>query len=146
MNRLFKLGILVVAAAAIGAPVGAQQRKPPTSPVTGNAVAGKKLYYNYSCFSCHGYNGETGARAFVGNWDLNLSTEENFIKFLRARANVAPLTPSTEMPNFSEKTMSDKQAKDIYAYIRTFKPAQPDPKNIAVLQQIMADASKPAKN
>src|ERR1700686_904699 len=97
---------------------------PPTSPVTGNAVNGKALYYNYSCYGCHGFNGETG-RAFVGNWSSNLATEDSFIKFLRARANVAPATPSTSMPNFAENTMSDRQAKDIYAYIRTFKSNAP---------------------
>jgi mono/diheme cytochrome c family protein len=114
----------------------------PTSPVTGSSVTGKGLYYAYSCYACHGYNGETG-RAFVGNWSTNLSSEDNFIRFLRGRANVAPLTPSTSMPNFAENTLSDKQAKDIYAYIRTFKAAQPDAKNIPLLNQIVEDASKP---
>ena len=111
----------------------------PTSPVTGNAVNGKAFYYSYSCYACHGYNGETG-RTFVGNWSSNLSSEENFIRFLRARANVAPMPPSTSMPNFPENTMSDKQAKDIYAYIRTFKSGPPDAKNIPALNQILEDA------
>jgi len=116
----------------------------PTSPVTGNSGNGKALYYAYSCYACHGYNGETG-RAFVGNWSSNLASEESFIRFLRGRANVAPLPPSTSMPNFAENTLSDKQAKDIYAYIRTFKSAPPDYKNIPLLNQIIEDASKPAK-
>ncbi len=115
-----------------------------TSPVTGNAATGKAFYYSYSCYACHGYNGETG-RAFVGNWSSNLATEENFIKFLRGRANVAPLAPSTSMPNFAENTLSDKQAKDIYAYIRTFKNAQPDVKNIPLLNQMVEDAARPSK-
>ncbi len=115
-----------------------------TSPVTGNAANGKAFYYSYSCYACHGYNGETG-RAFVGNWSSNLATEENFIKFLRGRANVAPLAPSTSMPNFAENTLSDKQAKDIYAYIRTFKNAQPDVKNIPLLNQMVEDAARPSK-
>ena len=98
---------------------------PPTSPVTGNAASGKGLYFSYGCYACHGYNGETGARPFVGRWG-NLSTEQTFLRFLRGRANVAPLTPSTSMPNFGESSLSDKQAKDIYAYIRTFKSSAPD--------------------
>ena len=110
---------------------------PPTSPVTGNAVAGKQLYYVYGCYACHGYNGETGARAFVGRWG-NLSTERVFINFLRGRANVAPLPPSTSMPNFGEKSMSDKQAKDIYAYIRTFRSTAPPLKDISTLNAIVA--------
>ena len=117
---------------------------PPTSPVTGNAVEGKKLYFNYSCYSCHGYNGETGARAFVGNWG-NLQTEAGFIAFLRLRADRAPAQPATAMPNFPEKTLSDKQAKDIYAYIRTFKSNSPEVKDIPTLNAIVNAASRPYK-
>ena len=116
---------------------------PPTSPVTGNAVEGKKLYFNYSCYSCHGYNGETG-RAFVGTWG-NLQTEAGFIAFLRLRADRAPEQPATSMPNFPEKTLSDKQAKDIYAYIRTFKSNSPEVKDIPTLNAIVNAASRPYK-
>jgi mono/diheme cytochrome c family protein len=146
MNMISKMAILVAAAAVIGTPLGAQSdpAKSPTSPVTGNAATGKGLYYSYTCYACHGYNGETG-RAFVGNWDSNLASEGNFIRFLRGRSNVAPLTPSTSMPNFAENTLSDKQAKDIYAYIRTFKAAPQDSKNIPLLSQMLVDASKPSK-
>src|SRR5579872_6895212 len=114
---------------------------PPTSPVTGNAAAGKALYSTYGCYACHGYNGETGARAFVGRWG-NLSTEQTFLTFLRGRANVAPVTPATNMPNFSENSMSDKQAKDIYAYIRTFKSTSPAEKDIPTLNEIVNAAKQ----
>jgi mono/diheme cytochrome c family protein len=122
----------------------ASNPNPPTSPVTGNLTNGKALYYNYSCYGCHGFNGETG-RAFVGDWTPNLSTEDNFIKFLRGRANVAPPAPSTNMPNFAENTLSDKQAKDIYAYIRTFKSNAPPLQNISTLNEIVKAASRPYK-
>ena len=39
--------------------------------VPGNAVNGEALYYTDGCYACHGYNGETGARAFVGHWDIS---------------------------------------------------------------------------
>ena len=55
---------------------------PPTSPVTGDPANGKMLFFAYSCYACHGYNGETGARRFVGNWG-HLATEQEFISFLR---------------------------------------------------------------
>jgi len=116
---------------------------PPTSPVTGNAAAGKALYSTYGCYACHGYNGETGARAFVGRWG-NLATEQSFLTFLRGRANVAPLAPSTSMPSFSSTALSDKQAKDIYAYIRTFKSSAPELKDIPTLNTIV-DAAKQEK-
>ena len=126
--------------AGAGAP--ARIVPPPTSPVSGNATAGKGLYYSFGCYACHGYNGETGARPFVGRWG-NLSTEQAFLTFLRGRANVAPLVPSTSMPNFSENSMSDPQAKDIYAYIRTFKSSAPEAKD-STLNAII-DAAKQQK-
>ncbi|MBV9504776.1 MAG: cytochrome c [Acidobacteriia bacterium] len=116
----------------------------PTSPVTGNPTAGKQLYYSFGCYACHGYNGETGARAFVGRWG-NLATEQSFITFLRGRANIAPIPPSTSMPNFSESSMSDKQAKDIYAYIRTFKSTAPDLKDASALNAILEAARQEKK-
>jgi mono/diheme cytochrome c family protein len=122
---------------------GAANNAAPTSPVTGNAGNGKGLYYSYGCYACHGYNGETGARAFVGRWG-NLSTEQAFITFLRGRANVAPLVPSTSMPNFGESSMSDQKAKDIYAYIRTFKSSAPTA-NDPTLSAIVAGAKEEKK-
>lgn len=139
------LAMLALPLAAQRAPeTGELPNKPePTSPVTGNATKGKALYYSYGCYACHGYNGETGYRAFVGNWG-HLANEQVFITFLRERANVAPVTPSDRMPNFSAKVMSDKQAKDIYAYIRTFKSSAPkgnDPTLSAIVE-----AAKREKN
>jgi mono/diheme cytochrome c family protein len=116
-----------------------------TSPVKGNAVTGKKLYYDHACYSCHGFNGETGARPFVPNWPANLATERSFTAFLRGRANVAPVQPSTSMPNYPVESVNDAQAKDIYAYIRSFKSAPPPVEKIPVMSQILAAAKKPYK-
>jgi mono/diheme cytochrome c family protein len=150
-NRLFVLGALVCAPLALlnaqgggRAAAGIGHIPPPTSPVTGNAASGKALYYAYACYACHGYNGETGARAFVGNWG-NLGTEDRFIAFLRGRANVAPIVPSTSMPNFGEASLPDKKAKDIYAYIRTFKSTAPDLKDAPTLNAIVAAAKQDKK-
>lgn len=141
------LAALILPMLAAGAQRGAApagNAQPPTSPVTGNAANGKALYFANTCYGCHGYNGETG-RAFVGNWSSNLANEENFLRFLRARANVAPVLPSTSMPNYPENALSDKQAKDIYAYIRTFKSNAPELKDIPTLNQIIKAASRPYK-
>jgi mono/diheme cytochrome c family protein len=148
MNRNFLIAGLICALAPFAAlhaqgrgAVGPGHNPAPASPVTGNSANGKALYYSYACYACHGYNGETGARAFVGNWG-NLGTEDRFISFLRGRANVAPIVPSTSMPNFGEKALSDKQAKDIYAYIRTFKSTAPELKDIPALNAIVESAKK----
>ena len=117
----------------------------PASPVTGSAANGKKLYEAYTCYACHGFNGETGVRAFVSNRSANLATESSFIAFLRARANLAPTQPSTSMPNYSAATLPDAQAKDIYAYIRTFTSHAPPVDQIPVFSQILTRAQKPYK-
>ena len=141
---------LSIASAGAQAPSGGggaspARSQPPTSPVTGDAANGKKLYEAYSCYACHGYNGETG-RAFVGNWSGNLATEAAFVAFLRARANVAPVQPATSMPNYSAGTLSDVRAKDIYAYIRTFRSHAPaSTEDIPVFNQILGAARRSAK-
>ena len=48
------------------------------------------------------------------------------------------------MPNFGVESLNDKQAKDIYAYIRTFKSSSPDVKDIPTLSAIV-EASKHEK-
>ncbi len=145
--KIFTLALLMMPFAAVNAQRGGggplPTNPPPTSPVSGNAATGKGLYFTNGCYACHGYNGETGARPFVGRWG-NLATEQGFIMFLRGRANVAPVPPSTSMPNFAEASVSDKQAKDIYAYIRTFKSSAPELKDIPTLNAIVA-ASKQDK-
>jgi len=157
-----KLSVLMfVAAVGLAVPIvsRAQQGAPPaapaapaakpvatlTSPVTGNAVTGKKLYYDHACYSCHGFSGETGARPFVPNWPANLATERSFIAFLRGRANVSPVQPSTSMPNYPVESLSDGQARDVYAYIRSFKSAPPPVDKIPVMSQILDAAKKPYK-
>ena len=136
-----------IIAAALAAPLalfGATGNPAPTSPFTGNATNGKALYYSYGCYACHGYTGETGVRPFVGRWG-NLATEEGFIRFLRGRANVAPVIPSGSMPNFGVETLPDNKAKDIYAYIRTFKSSAPEVKDIPTLTAIVNAAKQDKK-
>jgi mono/diheme cytochrome c family protein len=155
LTLMFVAGVGLALAQAQGSAQGSAQgaaqgpaAKPVTtltSPVTGNAVTGKKLYYNHACYSCHGFNGETGARPFVPNWPANLATERSFTAFLRGRANLSPVQPSTAMPNYPVESLSDAQARDLYAYIRTFKSAPPPIDKIPVMNQILTAARKPYK-
>ena len=124
-----------------GAPI--PHNPAPTSPVSGNAASGKALYYSYGCYACHGYTGETGPRPFVGRWG-HLGTEQEFVTFLRGRANIAPVTPSGSMPNFSAAVLPDAKAKDLYAYIRTFKSNAPTAKDPTL--SAIVDAAKQEKN
>lgn len=139
----------LIAALAIGAPVvtTAQDAAPARAAQTttgapaGDATRGRDLYYQYACYACHGYTGETGARPFVGNPSPVLTAEATFIRFLRGRATVSPELPSTAMPSYAERTLSDAQARDIYAHIRTFTSHAPPLEEIGVLQGILDRAS-----
>jgi mono/diheme cytochrome c family protein len=137
------LAISVGAIVAL-APVSAQSRAA-AGAAGGNPVAGKKLYESYVCYACHGYNGETGARVLLPGRSPTLAAESTFIAFLRARANLAPTQPSTSMPNYSAATLTDAQARDIYAYIGTFKSNAPEVNDVAVFKQILSAAQKPYK-
>ena len=124
--------------------VAAQGAAAPARP-SGNPTSGKTLYYDYSCYACHGYTGETGARAFVGNRSPVLASEEAFLRFLRGRATISPAVSSTSMPSYGVSSLSDQKAKDIYAYIRTFKSTAPELKDIPTLNAIVEAAKQDKK-
>ncbi len=107
----------------------------------GDANVGAQLYYDHGCYACHGYSG-------YGRVDLNntgspwLVNEEIFRAFLRARANVAPVLPSTGMPNYPANALSDEGVSDIFAYIRSLPDNQPDSADIPTLRSILESAEK----
>lgn len=115
----------------------------PLGPVTGSAANGRRIYYEQSCYGCHGFNGETGSRDLVGTNSPVLATEENFVRYLRLRADVAPLLPSTRMPNYPESELGDAAASDLYAYIRSFRLNAPEVEDVPTLQQILESAERP---
>jgi mono/diheme cytochrome c family protein len=141
----FVIAISVGAIVALApAPVSAQSRAAADA-AGGNPATGKKLYESYSCYACHGFNGETGARVLLPGRSASLATESSFIAYLRGRANLAPIQPSTGMPNYSATTLTDTQARDIYAYIKTFKSTSPEVNDIAAFKQILSGSQKPYK-
>jgi mono/diheme cytochrome c family protein len=112
---------------------------------SGDPARGKQLYYAHGCYGCHGFNGETGARNLVGTGSPIVQDRDTFIAFLRLRANVAPMVPSAAMPSFPPTALSDEQARDIFAYVRTFVLHAPDPKQISTLQKIIDSGATPYK-
>jgi mono/diheme cytochrome c family protein len=103
------------------------------------ATRGKQLYFQHGCYGCHGFNGETGnAPHLVGN--PILANAQTFVAYLRLRAGDRPLLPSTTMPSFSASDLSDADALELYAYVRTFVLHAPDPQGIAAFQKILQSA------
>jgi mono/diheme cytochrome c family protein len=101
-------------------------------------LRGKQLYYRHGCYGCHGFNGETGERRLVGS--PIVERPDTFVAFLRLRGDLMPLLPSTRMPSFPASTLSDADALDLQAYVRSFVLDAPDPQGIAVFQKILESA------
>lgn len=110
-------------------------------PITGDAEGGKQLYHDYGCFGCHGFSG-IGRQNLANDVSGIMFNETVFLTYLRARADMNPLFPTQSMPNYSADSLSDDDAKDIYAYIRTFKDDPPELEDIPALQGILEDAEQ----
>jgi mono/diheme cytochrome c family protein len=104
---------------AIG-PVHGQQIAAPT----GNADNGKKLFRETGCYQCHGLAGQ-GA---VMTGPPVSRTELPFDGFLNQLRH-----PASQMPPYEAAIVSDKDAADIYAYLRQM-PAPRDPNSIPLLK------------
>ncbi|MGH8219892.1 MAG: c-type cytochrome [Steroidobacteraceae bacterium] len=128
------VGAVMLAAAALSlvTPAAAQASR------SADPARGKQLYFRQGCYGCHGFNGETGVRRLVGS--PMLVRPETFIAYLRLRAAQQPLVPSTRMPRFPASSLSDADALDIYAYVRSFVLHAPDPKRIKAFQKLLESA------
>jgi mono/diheme cytochrome c family protein len=121
MKRMSLASLISISALvlAIG-PVSAQQAADPA----GNADNGKKLYREIGCYQCHGLAGQgavmTGPRVS--------RTEFAFDGFLDQLRH-----PVNQMPPYEAAVVSDRDAADIYAYLRQM-PAPRDPNSIPLLK------------
>ena len=116
------------------------------SDARGNATAGKALYTAHQCWACHGSNGETDVRFIQenGTFIRRLQTVEEFIRFIRAPrpSEPPPAASSKSMPSYGVASLSDREATDLWVYIRTFKPTQPPLKDIPLLNQMLNEGGK----
>ncbi len=105
------------AALGLGAVALAQDASP------GDPVNGKRVYLAVGCFECHGRVGQGGAFNYPAPPLVELEIPvESFLAFLRNAPN--------DMPTYAVSVLSDKDATDIYAFLRSLtgrKPAQDIP-------------------
>jgi mono/diheme cytochrome c family protein len=98
----------------------AQQGSQPS----GNAEHGKALYRETGCYQCHGLAGQgaimTGPR--VSRTELPLDAFTNQLRH-----------PVNQMPPYEAAIVSDRDAADIYAYLRQMPPP-PDANSIPLLK------------
>ena len=115
--KIIALTASLLAAGLIAGPAFAQDA---------NVDNGKKLFNSVGCYQCHGYAGQgsnfSGPR--VSRTQLPL---EGFLHQLRQ--------PLNQMPPYEAAVLSDKDAGDIYAYIKSM-PAPPDPKSVPLLMNM----------
>jgi mono/diheme cytochrome c family protein len=104
----------------------AQNRGAQTTPPAGDVKRGETYYAKYGCWECHGYTGQTGNGARLATTALNANGFVNYIRNPR----------TNQMPLYSAKVVSDQDAADLFAYIKTFKKP-PELKDIPLLQQII---------
>jgi len=93
----------------------------------GDPVNGKRVFLADGCFLCHGRSGQGGALNYPA--PAIAATElpvESFIAFLRDAPN--------DMPAYTANVLSDKDAADIHAYLRTL-PGRKDAKDFPLLNQ-----------
>ena len=95
------------------------------APAAGDAPRGKTLFLAYSCYACHGYDGHGGAGARLVPLAL---TAPRFTAYIRN---------PRRMPPYTDKVLTDAQAADLFAYIKSL-PASPSPDQIPLLNRIIA--------
>jgi mono/diheme cytochrome c family protein len=105
--------------------VGLDAQTPPSAPA-GNAQSGKTLYEKYSCYACHGYDGHGGAGARLVPMRMNAPGFTLYIRNPR------------QMPPYTEKVLSDAQAADLFAYIKSM-PESPSADKLSLLTRIMSE-------
>src|SRR5438105_3617250 len=96
------------------------------TPAPANAQNGKVLYAKYSCYACHGYDGHGGAGARLVPLAMTVTRFTAYVHNPR------------RMPPYTDKVLSDGQAADLFAYIKSL-PASPSADQIPLLKRIMAD-------
>jgi mono/diheme cytochrome c family protein len=113
----------------------------PLSSLSSDIEEGKKLYLNQGCYGCHGYNG-TGRYPLAGDVSGIMTNKDLFITFLRLRADINPINPSNNMPNYSKSMIDDKEAELLYDYINTFEDNPLKLEDIPVLKEILESATR----
>src|SRR5438270_12308261 len=124
MKKKISAAFTISAAFAFWTGVANAQTAANAQQAPGDAQHGKELYLKYSCYACHGYDGHGGAGARLVPLAL---TATRFTSFIRS---------PRRMPPYTEKVLTDAQAADLFAYIKSL-PASPPADQIPLLMRIM---------
>ena len=93
----------------------------------GDAANGKRVYIAVGCFTCHGRSGQGGNYNYPAPALANLQWPVEALRaFLRVGVN--------DMPAYAREVLSDQQAADIHAFLRSLSGSR-SPADIALLNQ-----------
>jgi mono/diheme cytochrome c family protein len=84
----------------------------------GDAANGQRVYLVDGCFTCHGRVGQGGN--YYGTTPMLAKTELPFEGFKQQLRD-----PVRVMPAYSEAVLSDKEAADIFAFVKTLPGRRP---------------------
>jgi mono/diheme cytochrome c family protein len=90
----------------------------------GNAESGKKIYTSVGCYEYHDLEGQGGA----GTGPRLAPSPIAFPKFVQHLRQ-----PSSQMPPYTSKVLSDAEVADIYAFLQSI-PKPPAASSIPLLQ------------
>ena len=93
----------------------------------GDAANGKRVYLADGCFACHGSAGQGGAMNYPAPAIAQVEMPvESFLAYLRNAPN--------DMPAYTTAVLSDKDATDINAFLRSL-PGRKPAKDFPLLNQ-----------
>jgi mono/diheme cytochrome c family protein len=80
----------------------------------GNAQNGRKLFEDYGCYQCHGREaqGGLGTGPRLGPQPTSFTAVERYVR-----------KPTGQMPPYTVKVLSGENLADIYAFLRSVRPA-----------------------
>ena len=116
MRSIAIIAFLVAFGAAVPPSAGSSPQAATAQPQAtpkGDAVNGKKLFVSDGCYQCHGYEGQ-GSTATGPRLAPRPIPFAAFSKQLRR--------PSSEMPPYTAKVVTDAQLADIYAFLQSVPP------------------------
>ena len=94
---------------------------------SGDTANGKRVYLTGGCFACHGRAGQGGAMNYPAPAIAQVEMPvESFLAYLRDAPN--------DMPAYSTAVLSDKEATEIYAFLRSL-PGRKPTKDFPLLNQ-----------
>jgi mono/diheme cytochrome c family protein len=95
-------------------------------PSSANSQNGQHLYTAFGCYECHGYQGQGSTQTGGTRLGPPQIPFSGFVAYVRQ--------PTSQMPPYTSKAVSDAQLADIYAFLKSLPQATPS-KDIPLLNK-----------